>query len=218
MIMALAILQLLAADTAVPGQRDSICREKCVILAVQDGTVRYIDQWTGRTLALGKYARSAQRLVPRIEAPVSDLRTPRGWRVIASAYFNHEDDELLMRLRFFGPAGSLRATGDALWSLEQASIGNLFGGPDEIFAITSNEEHSYNVRMEIWFLPEGGVPKSLFEIEGVYQKFAKRSARQAPGVTINRQTYDGVSAETKGWVAEFWKWDPQKKSLTQSEK
>src|ERR1017187_7912582 len=172
MITVLAISYLFAALSAEPGERDSICRDSCEILAVQDGTVRFIDQWRHRNLPLGTYRPAAQRLVPRTEAPVLDVQSQRGWRVVGSAYLDHEQDDLLVNLRFFGPEGSPRGRGGVLFSVEQTSIGRLFGGSDEIFAITSNEEHSYNAQTEIWLLPEHGDARVLLEIGGVYKTFA----------------------------------------------
>jgi hypothetical protein len=214
MIPTLVIFQLVAASAAVPGQIDSICRDQCEILAVQEGTVRFIDQWPPtRNLDLGKYAPAAQRLVPRTEAPVRDLRSPRGWRVVASVYLDHDEDEILMHIRFFGPDGKLRTTSGVLSALEQTAIGNLFGGNDEVFAITSNEEHAYNAQTELWLLPERGDPKLLIEIQGVPQNFSGQAAGTVPGVMIARQTYDGVRSETKGTVQEFYAWEPKTKSL-----
>jgi hypothetical protein len=146
----------------VPGQIDSICRAHCEILAVQDGRVKFIDQWPPtRSLDFGKYVSAAQRLVPGSEAPVLDLRSPRGWRVISSVFLDHGEDEILMHLRFFDPGESLRLTEAVLATLEQTEIGYLFGGSDEIFAITSNADHSYNSQTEIWLLSDRGDPKSL---------------------------------------------------------
>jgi hypothetical protein len=214
MSVLLISFQILAATATVPGQIDSICRAHCEVLAVQDGKVKFIDRWPPtRNLDLGKYAPAAQRLVPRTEAPVLDLRSPRGWRVVASVYLDHDEDEILMHLRFFGPDERLRLTGGVLFTLEQADIGNLLGGSDEIFAITSNEEHAYNSQTEIWLLPERGDPKPLLQFPGVFQDFSGQAAGSVPGVTIARQTYDGVHAETKGTVEEFYTWDRDRKTL-----
>lgn len=204
---------LVAASGAVPVQVDSICRPCCQILTVQDGRVRFIDQWLTRNLDLGPYATAAQRLVPRTEAPVCDLRSKRGWRVVASVYLDHGQDEILAHVRFFGPDGRLRATSDALPWLEQTEIGNLFGDSNEIFAVTSNWEHTYNVQSEIWLLPKREGPKCLLSILGVFGDFSARLAGKPPGVVIARQTYDGVHAETKGIVREFYAWNGQAKSL-----
>ena len=208
------VLLQLVVSSVVPGQVDSICRDKCEIIAVQAGVVKFINQWPPtRTLALGEYAPAAQHLVPKTEAPILDLRSKGGWRVVASPYLDHDQDDILMHVRFFGPGGKLQRTGEALLDLVQTRIGSLFGGSDEIFAITSNEEHDYNAQTEIWLLPRGGRPKSLLEIEGTYKAFIGEAPGQAPGVRISRQTYDGAHAETKGTVEEFWAWNAEKRSL-----
>ena len=96
----------------------------------------------------------------------------------------------------------------------QFEIGNLFGQSDEIFAVTSNEEHSYNAQSEIWLLPASGEPRLLLAIGGDFEKFSPGASGGVPGVTVARQTYDGVRAETKGMVDEFYSWDSGAKSLT----
>jgi hypothetical protein len=118
-----------------------------------------------------------------------------------------------MHLRFFGPDGSLRATGAVLSALEQSKVGNLFGVGDEMFSITSNEEHAYNAQTEIWYLPESGDPKVVLEVQGRVESLAGGRGQGVPGVAVDRQTYDGVHAETKGRVREFYVWDRGTKSL-----
>ena len=213
MILALAIFQV-AAASGVPGAIDRVCGAYCEVLAVQGDTVRFIDQWPpARTLVLGTYARTAQDLVPRPEAPISDLRSPGGWRVVASVYLDHEEDAALTHLRFFNPSGELLGVATALPAIEQAEVGRLFGGADDVFATTSNEEHSYGSRTAIWLLPPGAPPKLLVEVQGTYERFFGPAAGETPGVTIARQTYDGVHPETKGTVREFYEWDRDAKSL-----
>jgi hypothetical protein len=101
------------------------------------------------------------------------------------------------------------------WPWRGVQIGHLFGGSDEIFAVASEEEHSYNVETEIWLLPAHGKPELLLSIQGIFKHFSAEGVRQVPGVTIMRQTYDGVHSETKGAVKEFYRWDRIEKSLKQ---
>lgn len=214
MITVLAMIPLLAAAAALPGQIDSICREHCDALAVQDGKVRFIDQWPpARTLDLGKYQPAAQALVPRTEAPILDLHSPRGWHIIVSVYLDHEEDEPETHVRFFSPDGMLRATQNVLLSVEGTELGKLFGDSDEVFAIASWEEHAYNVQSKIWLLPAVGAPTLLLDIPGVFQRFLSGAQGNAAGVTVARQTYDGVHADTKGALEEFYAWNPTTKSL-----
>jgi hypothetical protein len=206
--------QLVAAAASIPGQIDSVCRTYCQALAVQSGIVRSVDLVPPtRTLAIGRYAQAARRLVPPIEAPIRDMTSAHGWRIIVSAFLDHDEGEAKLRLRFFDPSGSLRITQDLLSALEHIEIGRRFGGTDEIFAITSDEEHAYNVQTEIWFLPQRENPKRLLRIRGFLEGFSSGDAGKSPGVTIARETYDGVHAETKGTVQEFYAWDRQTKSL-----
>lgn len=212
------ILQVLSlAAATIPGQVDSVCREYCQALAVQGGIVKYIDQTppAPRTFDIGRYLAGDQTILPPTEAPIRDLRSQRGWRIIASAFLHHDADnegEPAVRIRFYDSHGSQQLTDDVLESLQRLSASRPFGGEDEILVVTSEEEHSYNVETELWYLPGNGKPKRLLWVRGVFQAFAP--AGQVPGVSISLQTYDGEHAETKGLVREFYVWDPRAKSLT----
>jgi hypothetical protein len=220
MIKTLVLFQLIAASAAVPGQVDIACRAYCQVLVVQGGIVKFLDQapHSPRTVILGNYAPAAQRLVPRTEAPVRDLRSSGGWRVVVSIYLNHDDDDFLAHVRFFAPDGRLRVTDDALEYLEETRIGTLFGGDDEIFAMTSNEEHAYNTQSDIWVLPKRGDPKVILEIQGIFATITGGDDGRKPGVTVARQTFDGVHAETKGAIREFYAWNRETKSLVLQKK
>jgi hypothetical protein len=226
---AMAIFQLLAASTAFAVEMDRVCWKSfvpnpktalsddvCEILGVERGKVTYVEPGN-RRLVLGKYVGAAQRFVPRTEAPIRDLQSPRGWHIIVSSVLQKEDLPRL-RVRFFGIDGDLRATEEVRMALEEIEIGRLFGGSDDILAIQSNEEHSYNSMTSVWLLPERGGPKELIEDQATLGRFSRGGNNARPGVLINRQTYDGVNSATKGWATEFWAWDPAKKSLTPEKK
>ncbi len=206
------IFPFLVAEAAQPAEVDRFCHSgDCDVLAVHQGEVKLTDSL--RSLNLGDYVPAAQYLVPRQEAPIRSLVSTRRWRIVVSAYLDHSDEsEAGLRVRFFGPEGKLRATDQVLMGLEQIRIGRLFGGDDDILAIQSNEEHSYNSRTDIWLLPEHGVPRRLIDANATFGKFSKDGGDRG-GVWISRQTYDGVHAETKGWRDEFWAWDARSQSL-----
>ncbi len=196
------------AQTLVPGQLDAICRAQCEILALQQGSVKYLDRRApATTIVLGKYAASAKNLAPPTELPVSDLRTPRGWRVVVTAYLDHEEDDLMSHVWFFGPDGKLASRGEALSFIEEAKVGRL-ASVVEIYALTSVEEHAYNAQTTIWLLRQSGEPKAVLEISGMLAGLSDN------GVTVRRQTYDGVHAETKGTVAELYVWNAATESVT----
>jgi hypothetical protein len=214
MMELILLLQLSAATGRVSGQIDSACRAYCQILAIQDGKAMLIDQTPPfRDLDLGSYIAAAQPLVPRTEAPVRDLRSSRGWRVVASVFLDHKQSEVLTRIRFFDPGGVLQWKEVVMESVEESAIGTLFGGSDEVFAMTSNEEHAYNVLTEIWLLPASGRPTLLLTAPGTYQGFSDGRAGSAAGVMLARQTYDGVHADTKGIVEQFYAWNRTMKTL-----
>jgi hypothetical protein len=225
-VAAIASFQLLAVSAALPGEVDRFCRKSfvqepktgrtedvCAILAVERGGVTYIEPGF-RRLVIGKYISAGQRFVPRTEAPIRDLRSPGGWHIVVSSFLQRAEFSASLRVRFFGPDGKLRGTGDVLMALERIEVGHLFGGTEEILAIQSNEEHSYNSMSGMWLLPQRGEPRQLIDINATLGKFSRGGNKLPPGAWIRRQTYDGVHAETKGWVNEFWVWDPARKSLT----
>ncbi|HTQ55736.1 MAG TPA: hypothetical protein VMI94_14815 [Bryobacteraceae bacterium] len=183
-----------------------------MVLAVQDENVRLINRSLFVNLDLGHYVSEARHLVPDTEAPVRDLRTVTGWRIIASAYLDHVHSAARTRLRFFGPDGRIRRTEQVLELVERTDIGTLFGGVDEIFAITSNEEHVYNDETRVWLLPAQGKPVLLLSVAGAYSQFSG-DPNVAPSLTVGRQRYDGVHAETKGIEREFYFWDSARKVL-----
>lgn len=210
--------QALTASDAVSGQIDQVCHSYCQGLAVQGGVVKFVDKapHAPRTLVIGPYLRAIQHLVPRTEAPIRNLRSRRGWRIIVSAILDHDEGDTKLRVRFFDPAGVSRITDDVLSAVEQIEIGNVFGSGDEIFAISSEQEHAYNVQTEIWFLPEQGDPKRLLWSPGIFKGFVHGLAGKPPGVIVDRETYDGVHAKTKGRHREFYTWNSRIKSLTLS--
>jgi hypothetical protein len=126
---------------------------------------------------------------------------------------DHPKGGAKLRIRFFDPHGKLRGGSDVMMDLENAALGRLFGGTNELLAITSNEEHPYNVQTEIWLLPEQGKPKLLVAVRGVFGEFVAGSSDHKAGVWIDRETYDGVNAATKGRARELWEWNGDEKTL-----
>lgn len=210
------ILQLLLA-VSLNGQVDKVCRVYCQTIVVEGGVVKFLDETppAPRKLDMGSYLAEVQAKVPRAEAPIRELNSSTGWKIIATAFIHHESDNAGMpgvRLRFFDPRGVEQATDDLLEILDEAQIGQLFGGDDQIFAAMSEEEHAYNVETKLWLLPDRGKPKRLLRIRGALGSFA--AGDLASGVTIARQTYDGEHAGTKGTIREFFSWNRKAKALT----
>jgi hypothetical protein len=215
----LIALQLVSVAAVANGQIDRVCQGAyCESIAVRGGIVRFIDSTPpSRTLVLGKYIAADQPLVPSTEAPIRDMRAGRGWRAVISVFLEHSGpNEGIegLRVRFFDADGVSRGSEDIYGTIGMADLGYLFGGGDEIFAITSTEEHAYNTQTEIWLLPGRGDPKLLLTFAGVYEKFTRAAAGQMPGVRVARETYDGEHAETKGTVQEFWTWNSSARSLS----
>ena len=210
-------ITLTTLSIEAPKQVDVVCRAYCSAIDIADGLVRYAEYTPReaiRSFGLGRYVPKAQGLVPSTEAPIRDLSTLAGWRVIVSAFLDHEDFMAKVRFRCFGLDGRLAVTGQGLAVMEDTALGRLFGGSDEIFAISSIEGHSYNALTEVWLLPPRGNPKRLLILQGEFGKFRDGTGGARPGVTIGRQTYDGVNAGSKGVVEEFYVWDSVARTLT----
>lgn len=208
------VLPLLLSEGSGLTQVDRLClRAGCQYLVVRDGDVRFVDKGLFTDVSLGSYVAADQRLVHATEAPIRDLRSPTGWHVVVSALIDHREGGAETEIRVFGPGGELRATYAALMLLERADMGRLFGGADEILAITTNEEHVYNDSTVVWLLRRRGAPKELLTVNGTIDEFSRAGAGDEPGVWISRETYDGTDSATKGHVREFWEWDAASEQL-----
>jgi hypothetical protein len=214
MRLRVSALHLLAA-IALWGQGDKFCfRDQCQFLTVRQGLVRFADfPALSRDLVIGRYAQGYQRFVPAVEVPIRGARSPGGWLVVVSAFLDHAEGGQELRVRMYAPDGSKQGQSDIMSALEGLELGDVFGTADEVLAITSTEEHAYNVNTTIWLLQKAGGPRKLMDVPGVLIKAAKARDGARSGALIRRQTYDGEHAETKGWVEEFWAWDPIQKSL-----
>ncbi len=215
MTLTLILFQLLT-PASVPGQIDHVCFSdgSCQYLAVQQGTARFIDPSPpARNLTLGSYVSSERETVPRTEAPIR-ARSTAEWRVVLTVFLDHDSGGTGTRLRFFRIDGSQHGQYDGLFQVDSFVVGRLFGGDDEIAAVSTVGEHSYDVRTALWLLPANGDPKQLAEVQGSLARFVNGNGGATPGVWINRETYDFEHAETKGHVPEFWEWLPTRKILT----
>jgi len=194
-------------------QLDRFCLPSaCESLVVREGQVHFVDPALKQDLVLGPYIRADQRFVPKNEAPIRELRSD-GWQIVASALLDRPEGRVKLRIRFFDPHGVLRGSSDAMMDLVDAQLGHLFGGRDEILAFTSNEEHAYNVQTEVWLLRERGKPKLLVQVQGMLGEFVAGSSEHKAGVWIDRETYDGRDASTKGRARELWEWNSDQKTL-----
>ena len=211
-------LMILALSLLVQGTHeiDRLCFPAgCQSLIVSNGEVHFVEGGAlSRDSLLGSYVSADQRLVPPAEVPIRDLRSKRGWHIVISAFLDHNERDVRLRVRFLDRNSRLQTTDEILMSLENAELGNLFGGNHEILALTSNEEHAYNAHTGVWLLPDEGKPKQLLDFIGRIADFVKFSTQNTGGLRINRETYDGVHPETKGYKTEFWTWDEQRNTLS----
>lgn len=196
---------------------DQVCQnEYCERLTISGNSVWYSQTVPASRVLIGRYLKVRHPPIPATEAAVLVLRSLGGWSVVASAFLHHDalnEGEPAIRLRFWSASGRLTTTHDVLAKIEDRKIGRLFGGNDEIFAINSWEEHVYNTLIELWFLPTVGDPKLLLNAQGTFKKFSEGGPQEDPGVTILRETYDGVHADTKRYTEEFYIWNSESKTL-----
>ena len=54
----------------------------------------------------------------------------------------------------------------------------------------------------------------LLDISGTVVGVQQAGAGKGAGFWIDRETYDGVNAATKGWKKEFWAWNESKETLS----
>jgi len=214
LLIALTLGMILA--TPLQAQQDKLCvHDECQFLTVRQGLVHFIDfPPLSRNLVLGRYAASYQGLVPATEAPLRGARSSDGWVVVVAAFLDHTAGGQSLRVRMYSPDGTRRGPYEVMAALEEFEFGDIFGTADKILAITSTEEHAYNVKTNVWLLQDNRIPKQLMDTPAVLLRPRRREGGRPAGLTIRRQTYDGLHAETKGWAEEFWIWDPTSKSLT----
>lgn len=188
----------------------------CLSLAIRDGTV--VAERTGAfstgTLQIGKHDARGARLLPSSEVPVFYGKTQRGWVAVVAAYIPR--DFLLwpeLRLHIFDSEGQQRTVEDLYNSVGKPDhpnirIGKIFNSNTELLQVSTDGEHAYVVRTLVWHLPtKNGSPVKLLDVLGLVDRVQQPTSRARGGFWIQRQTYDGLHARTKGWKLEFWAWD-----------
>lgn len=124
-----------------PGRVDQVCRGSyCWTLAVKQNKVQYSETDAAqtapiRTLALGYYSSREQPWVPKTEAPLRTFVSASGWRVLISVVLDHQELQARLRIRFIDPKGTAHGTYDGMFGLDDAGVGKLFGGDDDIFSL-----------------------------------------------------------------------------------
>jgi hypothetical protein len=198
-------------------QFDKACEGYCIVLLVDHGKVKQQIQSTDAPveMTMGRYLTSAAHLIPSNEAAISDRRASNGWRIVISAFLDHQESSARLRIRFFDSRGLLQLKNDSLTSLEDQEFIRP-NKTDCLYAVTTNEEHVYNAQTEIWFLPNDGVPKLVLSDVGTFQ-IPRPKGSKAPTIVFLRETYDGIHSETKGHTAEQYTWDANSKMLVRSQ-
>jgi hypothetical protein len=161
---------------------------------------------------VGSYNSRAAPLVPKAEAPIRFSKTHNGWTVVVTAYFPEEFDfdAPELRLYLFDPGGKRATVDDHYNLLGTLKAGKILSTGEEFALIDSTGGHAYVVRTSAWLLPTSGPPKHVLDVPGL---LARIRNDDVPGLFIDRETYNGVHAETKGRVKEFWAWNPDQKSF-----
>ncbi len=212
-----ALIVILAATLCHGKELNRICLQgDCVVLTEEAGKVSV--ERTGefaQKREVGIYEPRAASLVPQTEAPIRFSKTQNGWTAVVTAYlpeqFDFDAPEL--RLYLFDPRGMRAAVDDNYNLLGTFQAGRILRTPDEFALISSTGAHAYVVRTSIWLLPPLGPPKHVMDVPGL-PAGTRESSATPPGLFIDRQTYDGIHAETKGQVKELWVWDRDKRTFT----
>jgi hypothetical protein len=188
----------------------------CVVLLLEEGKLfaERTGEFAGKR-EIGNYDSKGASLVPKTEAPIRFSKTQRGWTAIVTAYlpeqFDFDAPEL--RLYLFDPSGKRAVVDDNYNLLGDFKTGKILNTGDEFALISSTGAHAYVVRTSAWFLPTTGPPKHVLVVSGLLVSIRESNAGP-PGLLIDRQTYDGVHAETKGTVKELYVWSAETKTLT----
>jgi hypothetical protein len=196
--------------------------EYCLVLRIENGKVFAKSSggdFPGKR-EIGNFDSRGMSLVPSTEAPILYSRTERGWVAVVTAFVPPDFvwwPEL--RLYIFDPQGKRALKQDLYISLGRPNhpnfrMGKLFNTDSELLQVSTDGEHSYVVGTFVWLLPERGTPVQLMDVTGVVSRVQEEAPKQEPGFWIERETYDGVHSETKGYKAEFWVWNEQAKKLT----
>ncbi len=201
-------------------QVDKACNPRgfCTLLLLRRGKVVDFtpnkDPSFDRTVEMGPYAPGAQHLVPKYEAPVSELRTPSGWTMVVSGSVRPEGYAGL-NVRFFAPGGKVALTyngGSEI--LTMAKLGRLFGGRDEIAAVCTSSPHPNTQDCRLWWLRRGSAPVQVFNLYGRILAFVPEPS--APGVWTRQVTNIFDNPYRQFVETDFWKWNAAKGTLTKS--
>ena len=199
-------------------QVDKACNPKsglCTSLLVKSGkVVDYVPAPIYRTVEMGPYVHGAQRLVPKYEAPVSELRTPSGWIMVVSGSVRPRGYPGLV-LRIYAPGGKVVLTArSGSEILTMAKLGRLFGGRDEIAAACMSSPHPNTGHCRLWWLRRGSAPVQAFNLYGRILAFVPEPP--APGVWTRQVTNIFDNPYRQFVETDFWKWNAAEGTLTKS--
>jgi len=216
-------LVLLAALSAPCGsfgrEIDRRCLQgHCVILSIENGRVlarRTGGTFTGQTV-VGTFAPAGTRFVPPSEAPILHSTMRSGWHVTVSAYlpeeFDYDAPEL--RVRILAPLGRQETVSDEYNLLGSFHIGSIFNTDSQFLQVCTTGARAYFARSRVWLLGQSGSPELLLDVPGWLAGIETPREGKPAGLWIDRDTYDGVNAETKGHKREFWIWEEGRKTFS----
>lgn len=188
----------------------------CVVLNIEGRQVvaRRTGEFSGKR-TVGTIAPDGRPFLPPTEAPLRFANSPGGWRVILAAFlpqdFDYNAPEL--RLRILDPRNGRQTVVDDYNVLGSFHIGPIFETGNEFLQVSTSGPHAYITRTRVWLLPPDGSPNLLLDVPGTLIRIQTQTGAQPAGLWIDRETYDGVHAETKGRKREFWRWDASNKTL-----
>jgi hypothetical protein len=197
---------------------DRRCLEgDCVILTVENGRVfaERTGEFAGKR-EVAKVEEAGVPFVPATEAPLNYTKTSRGWITVVSVFLpkEYDFDAPELHLYLYDAQRDRKVVSDLYNFLGSLNVGRIFHGTNaEFVQVSSTGAHAYVVRTIVWLLPAAGTPAVLLDVPGLLSRIQQATSKEPAGLWINRQTYDGVHAETKGEKPEFWMWNPNRKTL-----
>jgi len=186
--------------------------QECYTLLIDGGFVKsgFSDDPEKCTVD-GPYLKEWQHLVDPTEAPVKELTSPRGWKIVVTLGFAGRTAGPIFYLYFFDNHGErqLKASGDLF--LEKSEIGVLFGTPDEFLVIDERGETGISHVTEAWLLPKQGRPERVLFTGGMLFTIKQGEGKKKPGLYIN--SYEATDSRKGVWRKSFFEWRADSKTF-----
>jgi len=208
LILWLTATVILSSQTVL----DRVChpeipRAPCAELRIESGRVIWDANAPSEGADKGPYLAHLHALLAPREAPVRELRSDRGWRVIQTWGFTEPRSGLRRYyLYFFSPQGKLELKHDGNMNLATIEMGRLFRTETELLVTYGADSHTLSQTVDVWILPPQGAPKKA-PLEGkILRSIEPGTAELLPGLWVENPILEGEWLRPVAWVPEFWEW------------